>query len=393
MILHVDMDAFFAAVEQRDRPDLAGKPVIVGADPKGRGVVSTCSYEARRFGVRSAMPIREAFRRCPQGVFLPVRMEQYAADSRRIMEILGRFTPLVEPLSIDEAFLDVSGCERLFGPPEQMAQRIKQTILEETRLPCSVGVAPNKFLAKLATELGKPDGLTVITPERVQEVLSPLPVERVFGVGRRTAAVLESLGIRTVGELGRAPRAALVARLGPAAVSHMQDLAAGRDDRRVEPHRSPKQLGSERTFEHDVSDVGEMRRSLLALSGDVGAGLRRQGFTTIAVRLKVRTEDFATFTRAMRLPRETASDRTLYRAACHLLDASMPELPVRLLGVAACELRTGGEPVQGTLFGPPPEEVRAARVDAAVDSVRRRFGTQALRPAALVSKPKPPKAP
>ncbi|MBI3892287.1 MAG: DNA polymerase IV [Candidatus Wallbacteria bacterium] len=382
------MDAFFASVEVRERPELAGKPVIVGADPKGRGVVSTCSYEARRFGVHSALPIREALRRCPQGVFLPVRMELYAAVSAQVMEILGRFSPLVEPLSIDEAFLDAAGCERLFGPPREMARRIKQTILDETRLACSVGVAPNKFLAKLATELGKPDGLTVIPPEKVQEVLSPLPVQRVFGVGKRTAEVLEAMGIRTVGDIARTPAPELAARLGPASVAHMQALARGQDERRVEPHRTPKQLGSERTFEVDVDDPVEMYECLLGLAMDVGGGLRRHRFTTTAVRLKLRTEDFVTCTRTRRLSRPTDADRTIYRAARALLAEPMPALPVRLLGVTACELQTGEEPCQQTLFGPPADEVKASKVDRAADAIRERFGPDALKPAALVGKSK-----
>jgi DNA polymerase-4 len=390
VIVHVDMDAFFAAVEQRERPELRGKPVIVGADPGGRGVVATCSYEARVFGVHSAMPIREARHRCPQGVFLPVRMGLYVAASRQVMEILGRYSPLVEPLSIDEAFLDVAGCERLFGPPAEIARLIKADVLECTALHCSAGVAPNKFLAKLATELGKPDGLTVIEPGREREVLEPLPVTKVFGVGKRTAQVLESMGLRTVGELAAAPLDRLARRLGPAAAAHMHALARGEDDRRVEPVRVAQQLGSERTFEHDLADREELKLQLLALAGEVGWGLRRHGFRGAGVRLKVRTEDFTTFTRSRKLARPSDADRVLFRVACELFEASRPSRPVRLLGVAAFDLVGEEDAAQGTLFGPPEDEARAARIDLASDQLRTRFGDTALRPASLLRRPVPP---
>ncbi len=390
MIVHVDMDAFFAAVEQRERPELHGKPVIVGAVPGGRGVVATCSYEARAFGVHSAMPISEAYRRCPQGVFLPVRMDLYVAASRQVMEILGHYSPLVEPLSIDEAFLDVAGCELLFGPPVEIARRIRADVLENTALRCSAGVAPNKFLAKLATDLGKPDGLTVIEPGHEREVLEPLPVTKVFGVGKRTAQLLESMGIRTVGELAAAPLDWLTRRVGPAAAAHMHALARGEDDRRVEPVRVAQQLGSERTFEHDLSDPEELRIQLLGLAGEVGWGLRRHGFRGAGVRLKVRTEDFTTFTRSRKLARPADTDRLIFRVALELFEASRPRLPVRLLGIAAFDLIGEEEAAQGTLFGPPEDEARAARIDRASDRLRSRFGDAALRPASLLLRPAPP---
>ena len=385
MILHVDMDAFYAAIEVRERPELAGLPVIVGADPRGRGVVSTCSYEARKFGVHSAMPIREAHRRCPQGVFVPVRMDLYVEVSHRVMEVFRRYTPLVEPLSIDEAFLDVAGCEGLFGPPETIARKIKADVLAETRLKCSIGVAPNKFLAKLATELGKPDGLTVIAEGRIAEVLDPLPVTRVFGVGRRTAEALDAVGIRTVGELARADTARLIAHMGEAATAHMQSLARGEDDRRVEPSRQPRQMGSERTFERDVSDVRVLRRQLLDLSGQVGMELRRHAYRARTVRLKLRTEDFATTTRSRTLPAPTDSDRVIYRCVSELFTRHLPKLPVRLLGVTGADLLCGPDE-QPTLFGPPEEVAKVARVERAMDRVREKFGSRALRPASLVAR-------
>ena len=385
MIIHVDMDAFYAAIEVRDRPELAGKPVIIGADPRGRGVVSTCSYEARKFGVHSAMPIRDAYRRCPQGIYLPVNMALYVDVSRQVMQVFARYTPLVEPLSIDEAFLDVAGCESLFGPPDVIARKIKADVLTTTRLKCSVGVAPNKFLAKLATELGKPDGLTVIAPDRIAETLEPLPVTRVFGVGRRTAEALDALGIRTVGELGRADTARLIAHMGEGATAHMQALARGEDDRRVEPARQPRQLGSERTFERDVSDKAVLRRQLLDLSLQVGMELRRHGYRARTVRLKLRTEDFATTTRSKTLPVPTDSDRIIYRTICDLFTRHLPRLPVRLLGVTGADLLTGPDE-QPTLFGPPAEVAKVAQVERAMDRVREKFGRDALRPASLVAR-------
>jgi DNA polymerase-4 len=387
VILHVDMDAFYAAIELRERPELAGKPIIVGADPRGRGVVSTCSYEARKFGVHSAMPISEAYRRCPQGVYLPVRMELYVAASHQVMEVLRRFTPLVEPLSIDEAFLDVAGCEGLFGPPETIARRIKKEILAETKLSCSVGVAPNKFLAKLATELGKPDGLTVIAPDRIAETLDPLPVTRVFGVGKRTAEALAALGIHTVGQIARAPTEMLRAHFGDASTQHIQSLARGEDDRRVEPHRLPQQVGSERTFDRDVTDARLMRRQLLELSGLVGMELRRHGYRARTVRLKLRTEDFATITRSRTLTPPTDSDRAIYRTILELFAKSLPKLPVRLLGVTGADLVHGPDE-QATLFGPPEDVQKVARVERAMDKVREKFGRTALKPASLVARPR-----
>lgn len=385
MILHVDMDAFYAAIEVRERPELAGKPVIVGADPRGRGVVSTCSYEARKFGVHSAMPVSEAYRRCPQGVFVPVNMELYVSVSEKVMAVLRRFTPLVEPLSIDEAFLDVHGCEGLWGPPKEIARRIKAEIMTETHLTCSVGIAPNKFLAKLATELGKPDGLFTIHADRIQEVLDPLPVTRVFGIGRRTAEALDAIGIRTVGEIARADTAFLVAHMGEGATAHMQALARGEDDRRVEPFRQPRQLGMERTFERDVSDVRVMRSQLLDLSWQVGMELRRHEYRAKTVRLKLRTEDFATTTRSRTLPRPTDSDRVIYRCVSELFTKHLPRLPVRLLGVTGADLQFGADE-QKTLFGPPEHEARIMRMERAMDAVREKFGRDAVRPATLVAR-------
>ena len=293
----MDMDAFYASVEQRDRPETRGRPVIVGADPRGRGVVSAASYEARRFGVHSAMPISRAFRLCPDGVFLPVDMDKYASVSREIMAVLADFTPLVEPVSIDEAFLDVTASRALHGDGAAIAREIKERIRASVSLTASVGVAPNKFLAKVASELRKPDGLVVVEPGREALFLAPLPVSRLWGVGRVTGAELEAMGIRTIGQLALTPAAHLEARFG----KHGPDLLAlarGLDDRAVEPDAPPKSMGAEETFERDTLDVDLLRATLRGQSERVGRELRAEGYAGRTVTLKLRFADFSTITRA-----------------------------------------------------------------------------------------------
>lgn len=384
IILHMDMDAFYASVEQRDRPELRGKPVIVGADPRGRGVVSTCSYEARKFGVQSAMPIGEAYRRCPRGIFVPVNMSLYAAVSHQIMGILERFSPKVEPLSIDEAFLDMTGCEGLFGPPATMGARVKQEVLAETRLPCSVGVAPNKFLAKLATNLSKPDGLKVIARDRIHEILAPLDVRHVFGIGPRTARRLEAIGILTIGDLGRAPTGFLERELGPGSAEAMQALARGDDTREVIPGRESKQTGSERTFMQDISDAAQIRRHLLDLSMDVGRALRRDGRVARVIQIKIRTEDFVTRTRRQSLVAETDSDRTIFRVGWDLYRREIPELPIRLIGISASELSDGEMGRQSSLLEDNEAARKTGQLERVADSIRERYGLESLKPASLV---------
>lgn len=384
MILHVDMDAFYASIEQRENPELKGKPVIVGADPRGRGVVSTCSYEARPFGVHSAMPIREAFRLCPHGIYLPVRMGLYLDVSRQIMEILEQFSPSVEPLSIDEAFLDLAGCESLHESLNELGTRIKTRIHEITRLDCTIGIAPNKFLAKLATNLGKPRGLRIIRSEDVGQVLDPLPVTSVFGVGEKTEERLRALGIVTVGDLARTPLDILTEAFGPASAVHMKALANGEDDRNVEPSRERKQLGSERTFPIDITSPTELKRHLLDLCDEVGIGLRRRGIRARVVRLKIRTHRFETKSKSKTLRDPTDSTRVIYRAALDLFDKADIKSPVRLVGVTAAELLFPGDERQGTLFEPQSQTGRIAEFERAADSVRARFGRGALRPATLV---------
>ena len=298
MILHCDMDAFYASVEERERPELVGKPVIVGGSPEKRGVVSAANYVARKYCVHSAMPAATARWLCPQGIFLPPRISYYAEISRQIREIFERFTPLVEPLSLDEAFLDVTGSEKLFGSAAEIGQKIKLTVREEIGLVVSVGVAPNKFLAKIASDLNKPDGFLVV--EKVQEFLDPLPVERLWGVGKQSSKVFERLGIRTIGQLRQWPVETLVSRFGSQG-KHLWQLAHGIDDRPVVPEREAKSISHETTFEHDVDDQDVLRAWLADLTEQVGWRLRRHGLRGRTVRLKVRFADFSTITRSQTL--------------------------------------------------------------------------------------------
>ncbi len=389
-ILHVDLDAFYASVEQLDRPDLRGRPVVVGADPKGgrgRGVVAAASYEARRYGIRSAMPISEAWRRCPHAVYLRPRPERYAEMSRRVFRILQRYTDRVEPLSIDEAFLDLTGCERLFGPGEAVARRIQQAVRRETGLGASVGVAPNKFLAKIASDLEKPGGLVVVRPGEEERFLALLPVERLWGVGPRTAEALRSVGVRTIGDLARWRRGDLEARFGEAG-AHLWDLARGRDDRPVQPRREPKSLGAEVTFAGDVADPGRVRAALLSLCDRVAERLRNHGFLARGVVLKFRDETFTTWTRSAPLEEPTDLAEDLFGAVTRLL-GRVPRRPgrrVRLVGVQAIRLVPRLAGVQANLFGSEDREkrLRAAR---AGDAVRKRFGRRALVRAACLREP------
>jgi DNA polymerase-4 len=377
-ILHADMDAFYASVEQRDRPELRGLPVIVGGSVGGRGVVSAASYEARVFGVHSAMPMVTAKRLCPHGVFLPVRIKHYAEIARQLRDIFYSFTPLVEPLSLDEAFLDVRGCEGLFGPGPEIARQLKVRVRAETALVVSVGVAVNKFLAKLATELGKPDGLFVLEPGRVREVLDPLPVGRLWGVGAKGEKRLHALGIHSVGQLASLPEQVLVDHFGENG-RHLWQLAHGIDDRHVTPDEEAKSVSTETTFAVDIGDREVLRRWLLELVEHLGLRVRRAGVLARTVQLKVRSAEFRTWTRAMTLPEPTDVTDTLWRAAADLFDRRVAEawLPLRLLGVGATGLVKGG-PVQHDLFDGA-RQARLRALDQTVDNIRARFGAGAIR--------------
>ncbi len=314
MILHVDMDAFYAAVEQRDRPELAELPVIVGGSSEGRGVVAAASYASRRFGIHSAMPTATALRLCPNAIVLPVRMSHYAAVSRQIRKVFFRYTPLVEPLSLDEAFLDVSGCEALSGPAEQIARRIKRDILQETGLIASVGVAPNKFLAKIASDLEKPDGLVIIHPARVTKFLDPLPISRLWGVGKVTEAAMQRLGAATIGQLRAIPLELLKRQFGESG-EHFWRLARGIDDRQVVPDRQAKSLSHETTFSRDLNDIESLRYRLWELTEQVACRLRRTGRCGRTVQIKVRFSNFRTITRSRTLPKASDSTDQFWQAA------------------------------------------------------------------------------
>ena len=372
MILHVDMDAFYASVEQRDRPELRGLPVVVGGTAEQRGVVAAASYEARRFGVHSAMSSHRARRLCPGAVFVPSRMAHYAAVSAQIRAVFDRYTPLVEPLSLDEAFLDVTASERLFGEAAAIAARIRADIRDELGLTASVGVAPNKFLAKLASDQDKPDGLTVVAPGAEQAFLDPLPVERIWGVGRVAAERLHALGIRRVADLRETPVERLTAALGSSG-RHLHALAQGIDDRVVVVDHEAKQVSHETTFAEDIADRALLAARLLELVEQVAARLRRARLRAGSLTLKVRFHDFHTVTRNRRLQPATDATSALWQAARELLlERVEPRRPVRLLGAAAGDLLREAEG-QGDLFA---GDLRA--VDGVADAVRQRFGAAAL---------------
>ncbi|MFH1920020.1 MAG: DNA polymerase IV [Planctomycetota bacterium] len=378
MILHVDMDAFYASIEERDRPELIGKPVMVGGSPERRGVVAAANYKAREFGVHSAMPSVTARRLCPHGIFLPSRIDYYAEVSQQIRGIFERFTPLVEPLALDEAFLDVTGSESLFGSAVQIGREIKQVIREDVRLVASVGVAPNKFLAKIASDLKKPDGFVVVEPGHVQEFLDPLPVERLWGVGRQGSKVFQRLGIRTVSQLLQWPLDAVQSRLGTSA-EHLWQLAHGIDERPVEPEKEAKSISHETTFERDIDDAEVLRTWLLDLTEQVGWRLRRHQLRGRTVNLKVRFADFSTITRSQTLPEPTNVTQELWEVVDKMLSHRLPagHLPVRLLGMGVSGLDGTGL-VQGLLFDQE-ERQKRTRLDTVADQVKDRFGTSALR--------------
>jgi nucleotidyltransferase/DNA polymerase involved in DNA repair len=387
VILHLDMDAFYAAVEVREDPSLAGKPLIIGHRGR-RGVVSTCSYEARKFGVRSAMPSVTAERFCPQAVWLPGRMDLYVRVSREIRRMMEDITPVVEPLSIDEAFLDLTGIARDLDEGRQIARRLKDRIRKEQRLSASVGVAPNKFLAKVASDLEKPDGLVVLPLEEVSTRLHPLPVERLWGVGPRTAEHLHAASIRTIGDLLKIPPAKLEQQVGASTAGHLLSLARGEDDRPVEPEREAKSISEERTYGTDLTDPDDIDRALLERSDGVARELRRCGLVGRTVHIKVRTGDFTTWTRARTLSEPTdlpegivAAARGLFREKIRLRGKG-----VRLLGVGISALEPAGH-LPAKLF-PDPAEERARRLAKAADAVRDRFGEEAVKRARLLRRPR-----
>jgi len=381
-MLHVDMDAFFASVEILRRPELRGRPVVVGGGV--RGVVAAASYEARKYGVRSAMSMSQALRLCPRAVVLPPDRAAYSAASRQVMAILRDVTPLVEPLSLDEAFLDVSAARRLHGRPGRIAELIRARVVGELGLTCSVGVAPTKFVAKLASARCKPDGMLVVPHTRVLEFLHPLPVTALWGVGARTAESLHRLGIRTVADLSGTPRDTLRRAVGAAAAAHLSALADGVDPRTVHPDEVEKSISADRTVDADLTTEDEVRRELLTLAEEVGSRVRSRRFVARTIGIKIRFADFRTVTRVRTLPGWTDSSATIFRTAGELyrsLDLDQPR--IRLVGVKCENLQPADRTPEQLSF----DDVAAPASDAVVDAARARFGSTALGYASLLGAP------
>jgi DNA polymerase-4 len=379
-IVHVDMDAFYASVEQRDRPELRGRPVIVGGHPR-RGVVLAASYEVRPFGVRSAIPMARALVLAPGATVVPPRFSAYAEASEQVFAILERYTPLIEPLSLDEAFLDVTASRALFGSPAEIATKLRQEIASEVNLPASAGIASSKFVAKIASDLAKPNGQREVRPEETREFLARLPVSRLWGVGPKLEARLHQLGVRLVGDLATRDPSWLTARLGDLG-AHLAALSRGDDERPVVPDRSSKSIGAEDTFEEDVSDLDVLRPRLHAQALRVGRRLRRAGLKTRVVQLKLKLDDFTLQTRRCTLERPTDDGQELYRHALALLERTPLPRPVRLTGVSAQELGETEEAQLG-LFGEPPK--RSDALNRALDAITERFGRGAVAPADVLS--------
>ncbi len=380
VFLHVDMDAFFAAVEQRDRPELLGKPVVVGAPPDQRGVVSAASYEAREYGIHSAMPSREAGERCPHAVFLPVDGKRYKAASRAIFHIFERFTPLIEPLSIDEAFLDVTGSRALFGSGPEIAAKIRARIKNELTLTASVGVAHNKFLAKLASDLEKPDGLTVVPsdPEEIRAFLAPLGISRIWGVGKVTQRNLEEIGITTIGQIQNASARQLNSVFGHTS-AHIIALANGEDSREIQTSRQEKSISREHTFKHDCTKIARLEKTLCGLVEDVGSQLRSLERYASIGQLKLRWQGFKTITRRTQITPACCDDFTLRDIALALFRKEKITKPVRLIGFAVSGLVDERPSEQLNLFASGPERGdKRENVSNAVDRIRDKFGNDAI---------------
>ena len=380
-ILHLDMDAFYASVEQRDRPELKGKPLIVGGHPK-RGVVLAASYEVRPFGVRSAMPMSRALQLAPRAIVVPPRPAAYAEASEQVFAILHSVTPLVEPLSLDEAFLDVTGSRALFGAPAEIARHLRRRIADEVHLSASAGIAAVKFVAKIASDLAKPNGQLEVPAEETRDFLAPLPVGRLWGVGPKSEQRLHGLGLRTIGDLGRADPAWLERKLG-AGGRELFALARGLDEREVVPDREAKSIGAEDTFEEDLVGAEALRPHLHRQALRVGRRLREAGRRTRVVQLKLKLADFTLLTRRTTLTEPTDDGQVLYRTVLALLEKEAISSAVRLTGVSAQEL--AGEAPQLGLFATEPP--RSARLNAALDRIAEKFGSTAVVPADLAGAP------
>ena len=382
-IIHLDMDAFYPSVEVLDNPALKGKPVIVGGS-KERGVVSSASYEARKFGIHSAQPIAKAKRLCPGGIFLPVRMSRYQEISKQVFKIFHRFTPLVEPISIDEAFLDVTDSIRLFGQPENIAKKIKQIILTETGLTISAGVAPSKFVAKIASDIDKPDGLTVVHPDDVRDFLDPLPVKKMWGVGKVSQRLLSRLNIHTFRDLRQTPVKVLEKKFGKHGVKiHL--LAMGVDERDVIPDHDVKSIGHEQTFLQDIISLDTVQKELLALGSKVARRMRQKGLKGKTITLKVKYSDFVQITRSVTLPKSIDDGSEIYSVACRLLEKTrVTKKPVRLLGISLSRLSCLGTGTQLSLFDQDRSSQERQRLNTVLDSLYEKYGDKSVVPGTLL---------
>lgn len=378
MILHIDMDAFYASVEQLDDPELSGRCVIVGGKSR-RSVVSAASYEARKFGVHSAMPIFQARQKCPHGIIVPPRMGRYKQLSKRVMSLLAEFTPLVEVVSIDEAFMDISGCRKLHGSSFDIGFQIKKAIKETVHLTCSVGIAPNKFLAKIASDMDKPDGLTIIRKEEVPGFIETLPIQKVPGVGRKTGEQLELMGVKTLGEIKKIPEKMLLKRMGKFG-HRLKKLSAGIDDSEVTPFSTVKSVSSEKTLSEDTRDIELLKRYLLQQSEIVAIDLRKKGFRAKTITVKIKYADFKTATKSVTLTVPTCSSETVFLEAEKLLTAYRLKTEIRLIGVGASSLVPASVPIQAGLFEAEKKGDRTwEKVDKTVDRIKKKYGEEIIR--------------
>ena len=386
IILHIDMDAFFAAIEELDHPEYRGKPVVVGADPKGgsgRGVVSTCNYEARKFGIHSALPISQAYQRCPTAIYVPPRLRRYVDCSRKLFSILTEFSPKVEPISIDEAFIDITGCTRLLGSPGEIAKKIKQSIRDRLGLTASIGIAPNKFIAKIASDLEKPDGLVIVEPEKMLDFLHPLPISKMWGVGKKTEAKLKALGIHTIGDLARLPQDAVVKKYGKAGL-HFWLLANGMDDREVERDHAVKSVSLENTYLEDVADEKTIEETIFSIADNVSRILRQKKLKGKTVTLKIRLEDFSTFTRAQSYGSYFDSSQIISETSLKLFhNFDRQHKKVRLLGIAVSNLDNQNQQQLGLFDRKDPS---GQKIDKVIDLVQNKFGPDLIKKATILGK-------
>jgi DNA polymerase-4 len=382
-IIHLDMDAFYASVEQLDNPELKGKPVIVGGTSK-RGVVSAASYEARRYKIHSAMPIAQAIKLCPHGVFLPVRMKRYKEISSRVYAIFQNYTPLVEPLSLDEAFLDVTASVKLFGTAEDIAKKIRKEVFKKTGLTVSAGVASSKLVAKIASDINKPDGLTIVPDGTEAEFLAPLPLKRLWGAGKKTREVLGMLGVKTIGDLAKLPLSLLEKKFGRHGKS-LHNAALGLDERNVETEHETKSIGHEFTFNTDLTDITTIKRELLELATMVAKRLRRYQFQGRTVTLKVKYHDFKQITRSATIKQHTADSKKIYEEVLQLLKKTEAgQKPIRLLGISVSGLKHGGSISQQLLFQGFQTNPKRKEINKALDEIQEKFGETAILPARLL---------